>query len=134
MPHNALWACHTANSKPRLCATRNSRSRTSDGPVFGILLVYASKEIGLLVVFVARNSAVSLTSCNECPERRKGHIHDIFWMPVHHGVLEIKAFQVTDRGRFDLFRKVEETTELRYFGNIEADKKELFIWGQEGYS
>jgi hypothetical protein len=33
---------------------------TSAGAVFGMLEAYASKEIGLLVVFVARNRAVSL--------------------------------------------------------------------------
>jgi hypothetical protein len=64
MPQRLRWDCHTANSKLKLCATRNSRSSTSEGDVLGILDVYASSEIGLLVVFVARNNAVNLGTIN----------------------------------------------------------------------
>jgi len=60
IPHRALWACHTANSNPRLCATRNSRSRTSEAVVLGMWVVYASRDIGLFVVLVARKRAVNL--------------------------------------------------------------------------
>jgi len=59
-PHSARWGCQTAKSKLRLCATRNSNSSTSAGSVLGIWAAYESKEMGLFVVFVARNSAVNL--------------------------------------------------------------------------
>jgi hypothetical protein len=61
MPHRARCVCQTANSKFRLCATKNSRSNTSFGAVRGMAEVYVSSEIGWLVVFVARNNAVSLS-------------------------------------------------------------------------
>ena len=64
MPHSARCACHTANSNPRLCATRNSKSRTSAGAVLGIRVVYLSRDIGLFVVLVARNKAVNLKKVN----------------------------------------------------------------------
>lgn len=79
IPQSDLWGCHTAKSKPKLCATRNSKSRTSDGAVRGIWDAYDSREIGLLVVLVARNNAVSLrcTSVHKPPNRHKVTSTDI---------------------------------------------------------
>ena len=70
-PHSARCGCQTAKSKPRLCATRNSSSRTSVGSVLGIWAAYESNEIGLFVVLVARNNAVNLFRQEDLSEPRK---------------------------------------------------------------
>jgi hypothetical protein len=76
MPHSARCACHTANSNPKLCATRNSKSRTSAGAVLGIRVVYLSRDIGLFVVLVAKNKVVNLKRLilREKPGQSQAHI------------------------------------------------------------
>ena len=139
IPQRALWVCQTANSKPRLCATRNSRSRTSLGAVFGICLVYISSDIGLFVVLVARNNAVNL-EIRKPPVRRQSHereevfAHDVFGMPIHNRILQIKAFEICNGCCFHLFGKPKESTELGNFGDVKFDQQNFFICVQKRHT
>lgn len=76
-----------------------------------MLDVYDSRDIGLLVVLVAKNSAVSLNAVSG--ERRDSScidVHDILWVPVHDGVPEIETFEIGDCGGLDLLGEAEVTT------------------------
>ena len=46
------------------------------------------------------------------------HSHDVLWMPVHHGVLEIETFQIRDGRGLHFFWEAEVATELRDFADV----------------
>lgn len=96
--------------------------------------VYDSSEIGWLVVFVARNSAVSLDSestRDDWTNRLIAVLHDVLGMPVHHRVLEVETFQVGYSSRLDFFGEVEVATQLRYLADIQFDEEELLVSVEE---
>jgi hypothetical protein len=122
MPHNARCACHTANSNPKLCATRNSKSRTSAGAVLGIRVVYLSRDIGLFVVLVARNRAVNLKKVNITRKaRREPSSHHVLRMPIHDCVFQIETLEISNCSCFNLLWKLEEGRQLGYFCDVKLD-------------
>lgn len=133
-PHSARCGCQMAKSNPRLCATRNSSSSTSVGSVLGIWAAYESSEIGLFVVFVARNRAVNLFASKQ--SRRHGVFlrlasHNVLWVPIHHSVHEIKPFDVCNCRRLDFLREAEVATQLNYFGQVVSDQQKFFLRAQK---
>lgn len=78
-----------------------------------MLDVYESKDIGLFVVFVAKNKAVSLHAVASSVREKttsQTNVHDILGMPVHDSVSEIEAFEVGYCGGLDLLREPEVST------------------------
>jgi hypothetical protein len=55
------------------------------------------------------------------------NVHDIFRMPVHHSVLQVEAFDVSDCSRFNFFRKTKVTTELGHFREIVLHEQNFFV-------
>ena len=51
-------------------------------------------------------------------------------MPIHHRILEIESFQVSDSGGLYLLWEAKVATQLRYFGDIQLDEK-VFLVGVE---
>lgn len=87
--------------------------------------MYASRDIGLLVVLVARNKAVNLRLTLEITGFEKMHScsHHVLRMPIHHRIFQIESLQIRYGRGFHFFRKPKVATELTDFPNIQFDQK-----------
>lgn len=72
--------------------------------------VYASSEIGLFVVFVARNKAVNLANniFSKLQTTQQSLLHHILWVPVHDRVFEVESLQIGNSRCLYLLWKAEE--------------------------
>lgn len=74
-----------------------------------MLDVYDSRDIGLFVVLVAKNNAVSLEHVQSGGITAETNAHDVLGMPVHDGISEIKTFEIGYGGSLDLFWEAKVT-------------------------
>lgn len=97
--------------------------------------VYASSEMGLFVVFVARKRAVSLWLVSWYIEGQDiKDVHDVLRMPVHHGVFKVEALQIADCSRFYLLGKPKHATNLSDFAQVKLDKNLLVVCAEKGHA
>jgi hypothetical protein len=52
-------------------------------------------------------------------------------MPIHHCILEIESFQVSDSSGLYFFWEVKVATKLRDFGNIKFNEQMLLVGVEE---